>query len=69
MKRLAENYNERRIGNGTAEHGRVLIELWGSVSGTFTIMIVRPNGIACLAAAGSNWRWSDGVSVIIGDPA
>lgn len=48
--RLAADHGEARVFAGLA--GAVLIELWLAPSGTWTVLIVRADGAACLAAAG-----------------
>jgi len=35
--------------------GGVLLEAFASPSGTFSILVTRPNGIRCLIAAGHGW--------------
>ena len=33
-----------------------LIEIYSSEDGTWTILITRPSGVACLVAAGDSWE-------------
>ena len=54
-KRLQSGYQEVRTGVGVAGNGG-LIELYTSEKGTFTIVLTRPNGMACLIAVGENWE-------------
>lgn len=55
VKRLQDGYGERRIGLGVAgNHG--LVEVYISASGSFTILFTRPNGLACIMAAGERWE-------------
>lgn len=53
--RLFGGYGERRIASGLASHGG-LVELYRAGSGSWTLLIVRPNGLACLIAAGEAWQ-------------
>lgn len=48
---LARNWGEARRFAGVEPRG-VLVELWLSAAGTWTILIVSADGTACLAAAG-----------------
>lgn len=53
---LAEKYGETLIELGAMKHGRI-VEVYASAGGaTWTILITRPDGIACLVSAGENWR-------------
>ena len=54
-KRLESGYQEVRTGIGLAGNGG-LIELYVSDKRTFTIVLTRPNGLACLMAVGENWE-------------
>lgn len=54
VKRLQDGYQEIRAGVGLAANG-ALIELYTSETDTFTIVLVRPNGMACLMAVGDGW--------------
>lgn len=62
---LEKNYSEVPVSMGLASNGAV-IEVLAAPSGSFTIIITRPNGLSCVMAAGE--RWED-VSPPEGDPA
>jgi len=52
---LIDDYGEARRGAGLAGP-RVIYEIWASdATGTWTIMAVRPDGLACLIATGRHW--------------
>lgn len=52
---LQTKYSETLGGGGLQSAGR-LIELWRSVeTGTFTIILTRPNGTSCVLASGAHW--------------
>lgn len=53
-KRLEDGYQEVPAGVGLAANGG-LIQLYTSEKGTFTIILTRPNGMACLMAVGDHW--------------
>ncbi len=56
VEQLSRAYGEARKGAGLAGQ-TALFEIWASdVTGTWTILKTSPNGIACLIAAGENWR-------------
>lgn len=54
-KSLKGTYNEERTQMGLASNGAV-IEVLSSHDGSFTIILVRPNGLACVMAAGEAWE-------------
>lgn len=55
-KRLKEKYGERFAGAGMQD-ARSIFEIWVSdETGTWTIIMSRPNGQSCVMAAGENWR-------------
>ena len=56
VEQLSRTYGETRKGAGLVGQA-ALFEVWASdVTGTWTILKTSPNGIACLIAAGENWR-------------
>ena len=58
VEQLALKYNEHAIGAGLSARGFVL-EIYVSESGTWTALMVKPDGTACLADSGSLWRAPD----------
>ena len=65
-KRLRDGYQEVRTAVGSSgENG--LMEVYTSEKGTFTILLVRPNGLACILAVGENYERLKPVA--LGDPA
>lgn len=52
---LERNHGERPVAMGLSEGGAV-IEVFASARGSFTIVITRPGGPACLMAAGEGWE-------------
>ncbi|MBR9863016.1 MAG: hypothetical protein GYB24_06195 [Rhodobacteraceae bacterium] len=52
---LAEKYQEVRRGAGLSSATRV-VELWSSTqTGSFSVLLSYPNGMACVLATGTNW--------------
>ncbi|MBI4185213.1 MAG: hypothetical protein HY521_14575 [Proteobacteria bacterium] len=62
-KALAQSYEEHPIARGLASGG-VMIEVLAAESGSFTVLLTRPNGLSCLITAGEYWE-----SVPARDPA
>jgi hypothetical protein len=60
---LAKKYDEHSI--GLAENSGAIIEIFKSKAGTITVLVVRPNGVSCIIAAGEHWIESK--AVIEGD--
>ncbi|MEC9432819.1 MAG: hypothetical protein VYD87_07920 [Pseudomonadota bacterium] len=69
VSRLAEKYGETRRGYGL-QQGAAVVEVFASGStGSWTILLSTPNGLACLLAAGQNWAPTpDESSGPVGDP-
>ncbi len=55
ISKLKNNYEEQPVGMGLSTDGG-LIEIYSSENGTWTILITRPSGVACLVAAGDSWE-------------
>lgn len=53
---LEQKYGEHQQGAGVMNSNRVF-ELWHSEkTGTWTILLTRPNGTSCIVAAGDFWK-------------
>ncbi len=52
---LEKTYSETPVSMGLASNGAV-IEILASPSGSFTIILTRPNGLSCEMAAGESWE-------------
>ena len=52
---LEKTYSETPVSMGLASNGAV-IEILASPSGSFTIILTRPNGLSCVMAAGESWE-------------
>ena len=55
IKRLKNKYAERQISNGINYNG-VIVEIFASEDGHFTILATYPSGVSCLVASGDNWQ-------------
>lgn len=52
---LREKYAESHRASGLETDSK-MIEIWASEeTGTWTILVTRPDGVACVAASGQNW--------------
>jgi len=55
VETLEEKFTEQLVGGGLQDPTR-LIEVWSSgETGSFTIFITRPDGVACIVATGRYW--------------
>ncbi len=52
---LEKIYSEAPVSMGLESNGAI-IEIFAAPSGTFTIVLTRPNGLTCVMAAGENWE-------------
>lgn len=57
---LANRFSESLRFHATDRRGN-RIEFLASARGTWTLLVVRPNGHACVAAAGVRWRRNRGI--------
>ncbi len=55
IERLKKHYGERQVSNGINYNG-VVVEIFASEEGHFTILATNPNGVSCLIASGDNWQ-------------
>jgi hypothetical protein len=58
LAKLDTGYSEKPVAIGLASSGNV-VELLISSDGTWTILVTKPNGIACVAAVGEEWQALD----------
>lgn len=66
VSKLAQSYGEQKVGLGMGPNGGMVYELYVGESGSWTILVTRPNGVSCIAASGDNWMTTP---MLIGDPA
>ncbi|QIE54673.1 hypothetical protein G5B40_03990 [Pikeienuella piscinae] len=66
---LKKKHGESAAGVGIAGETAV-VELWSSAeTGTWTILLTRPDGVTCLMAAGHAWAGQSTELAALGDPA
>lgn len=53
--KLAEGWGEASVFQGVASDGMSMVEIFARPDGSWTAVIVRPDGVACPVAAGSVW--------------
>ena len=63
---LANEFGEHAIGSGwrPTPNGIVIVEMYASDGGSWTLVMVQPDGQACILASGQGWRDEAG-----GEPA
>ncbi|NNE85183.1 MAG: hypothetical protein HKN28_14560 [Alphaproteobacteria bacterium] len=62
IEKFDKGYGESPIAVGLASTGN-LLEVLISADGTWTILITRPDGMTCIAAAGDHWRMIEKLKV------
>ncbi len=55
IERIKQHYAERQVSNGINYNG-VVVEVFASENGHFTILATSPEGESCLIASGKNWQ-------------
>ena len=55
LSTLKKTYSETPVSMGLATNG-AMIEVLASPSGSFTIVLTQPSGLACVIAAGEGWE-------------
>ena len=55
--KLAAEFREISVGQGIGQDGKFMLVIFASPNGeTWTAAMVRPDGLACFAAAGTDWQ-------------
>lgn len=54
VERLKGKFQEKRLGFGLIGN-KAVMEFYASKRGSWTIIVTRPNGIACVVAIGTDW--------------
>lgn len=55
--KLAAEYRETRVQQGVAGDGRMMLVIFAAPNGaTWTAVMVRSDGVGCMAAAGQDWQ-------------
>jgi hypothetical protein len=67
-ERLMEGYGEQLRTMGLSENGQTVVSQYvNEETGTWTIVVIQPSGIACLVASGQDWTLREAVNM--DDPA
>jgi hypothetical protein len=56
VSRLADRYGESRQGIGLGQDNSVIEVFASAETGTWTILVTLPSGVACLVASGEAWE-------------
>lgn len=59
VDRLQSKYNESRRAVALSNNGSRVVEIYASEEGSWTIILVSPNQIACLVASGQSYEQVD----------
>ena len=65
---LTQQYQETKKGMGLTPSGH-LIEVFAGEAGTWTILLVTPEGVACNLTSGKDWEWTDEEAQASASPA
>ena len=66
IERLETRYGEALTGGGLRNEMQV-VEVWASAkTGTWTVLVTRADGIACIMASGTNWHETEPMSAKAG---
>ncbi len=63
--RLEARYGETSQSLGLTAKGALMVLVANTKTGTWTAIIIRPDGVACVAASGTNWQ---AAATKIGEP-
>ena len=69
VAKLQMDYGESLTGGGL-QSARQVMEVWAAPdTGTWTLLMTRADGIACVIASGTNWHQQRPESVVMGVPS
>ncbi|MGI9424064.1 MAG: hypothetical protein ACR2PA_12795 [Hyphomicrobiaceae bacterium] len=66
LRQLEHHHSEQVFGRGLAPDGTAMMELFVSKSGSWTVLVSRPDGRSCIIAAGESWHQ---IKPLVGNPA
>ena len=66
LRQLENRHSEQVFGRGLAPDGTAIVELFVSKSGSWTVLVSRPDGRSCIVAAGESWHQ---IKPLVGSPA
>ena len=53
---LTLRYNEHAVASGLPDNGKSYLEIWASEAGTWSVLVVVPNGPTCLIHSGQDFE-------------
>ena len=53
---LSERFEERAVASGLPSSGKAYLEIWASEAGTWSVIMVAPQGPTCLIHSGDNFE-------------
>lgn len=56
VAQLADDYQEQLRTLGLVDNDAVVVQFANEETGTWTILVVSPQGVACLIASGESWQ-------------
>ena len=59
VEMLDKKYSEQKVGRGVNANGSLIYDLYLSKTGTWSFVVIRPDGTSCIIAHGSEWQISD----------
>ena len=65
MTQLAERHREHLVSHGAMDGGGLLMIFASEASGTWTVVVLAPDGVGCVKASGFGW---EGAALIEGEP-
>ena len=71
-ERLHSKFSEQLTAGGlqATRRSTSFIEVWASQeTGTFTVMLTRPDGVSCIIASGTDFFTKKAVPVVMGTPS
>lgn len=69
VNRLGTTYGETRQSVGLGQNNAVVEVFASDTTGTWTIIVTMPNGMACLVASGESWETTAELALIPGTDA
>lgn len=65
VAQLEKQFDEQVAGRGLAANGKLMLELFVSETGSWTVLVSEPDGRSCVLGSGEAWQ---GLARVVGDP-
>ena len=60
LVQILENRYHESLDSVGLQSPKLLLEIWSAKdTGSFTVLITKPNGVSCIVATGNNWQKID----------